>query len=86
MNKWLSEQSHKISTSTSSPLTIFKSYTLFKPMAVIVGTSRTRKVLNQEFSESGVSQPVSFLGNALEIFGKHSLSFEIKDKAKYRFL
>jgi len=83
-NKWLSEQSHKVTL--SSPLTMFKSYFLFGPGAVIVGSSPSRKILNKEFSEGGVSQPVNAFGNAMQIFGKNSLSFETKNKSKYRFL
>ena len=84
MNKWLSEQSHKVNS--SSPLTLFKSYFLFGPGAVIVGSSNSRKILNKEFSEDGISQPVNAFGNALHIFGKNSMSFETKDKSRYRFL
>ncbi len=87
MNSWARKQAAKISSSSSSlaPVTLFKAYFFGGPGVIISGASRSRKVLNQEFSEDGVRQPVNAFGNALEIFGTNSLSFEM-NKAKYKFI
>ena len=86
-NKWYSETYHNLNTSSSSPVTLFKSYFLFKPATVIVGNSPSRKIFNKEFTKDGITQPVEGdFGNAFEIFGRNSLSSETKDKSKHRFL
>lgn len=82
-NKWILEQARKISS--SEPVTLFKSYYFGGPGVIIGGLSRSLKVLNQEFSDDGLRQPVNAFGNAREIFGTHSMSFET-DRAKYRFV
>ena len=85
LNKWYSEQYDKV-TSSSSP-SLFKSFFLFQPATVIVGSSPSRDILNKEFLEDGVAQPIDGgFGNAYEIFGKNSISTETKDKSKHRFL
>jgi cytochrome P450 len=83
INKWV----HEIGLKIAAPVTIFKAYFFGGPGVIIVGTSKTRRILNKEFTANeGVSQPVNAFGNSLEIFGTNSLSFETKDKSKYRFL
>ncbi len=83
INTWTSKQARKISS--SAPVSIFKSFFLGRPGVIIAGTSRSRKLLNKEFSDDGVNQPVNAFGNGFELFGKHSMSFET-NKAKYKFI
>lgn len=86
-NKWCHEQSKKVTS--SSPLTVFKSYFFCKPAAILIGTSSARKILNKEFStdseDGGLRQALDVFGNAMQLLGWTSMSLET-NKEKYRFV